>query len=343
MLASKYANEPTAAAIPTADRQCLEALIQHVQGALLAEGTDLAMATRMSAEINGIVKLYGGQFQPKRSDCHYLLSTDTWLGQQTAQLIADWLQQQGCTHTQVLHQKDLQTKDMQAFQSALADLVQWCEQTVDGYRQRGFRVIFNLTGGFKSVQGFLQTLAFFYADETVYVFETSDLIRIPRLPVRLVAAETVRENLMTFRQLSLGLPAEHLEQVPETLLLRIDDQVALSPWGELVWQRTKKQLYAEALHPAPSPQIIFTDRFRRSVEGLAPDRLVLVNERIDALARFLQDGFNSPSLDFKPLRGNPCPPSTHEIDAWADQDAKRIFGHYEGNCFVLDKLDQGLH
>ena len=53
---------------------------------------------------------------------------------------------------------------------------------------------------------------------------------------------------------------------------------------------------------------------------------------------------NVSSLDLKALRGNPRPPSTHEIDAWSDGDAKRIFGHFEGgNHFVLDKLDSGLH
>lgn len=36
-------------------------------------------------------------------------------------------------------------------------------------------------------------------------------------------------------------------------------------------------------------------------------------------------------------------PSTHEMDAWADLDAKRIFGHFEGGIFVLDKLEKGLH
>ncbi|MCH9056876.1 CRISPR-associated ring nuclease [Synechococcus sp. PCC 6716] len=348
-LVSTYANAKEAATIPAADRQTLEALVERVRAKLLSEGTTVAEAAKMSAEVNGIVKLYGEQFKPNSGDCHYLLCTDTWLGEQTARLVEAWFksvvqrQRLGSVHVEVYRQRDLQTKDMEAFQSALSELIEWCEQTVDGYRQGGFRVIFNLTGGFKSVQGFLQTLAFFYGDETVYVFETSDLLRIPRLPVRLVAEETVRDNLLTFRQLHLKLPAQHTDRIPETLLWRVDDQVDLSPWGELVWQRTKKHIYAEKLHPAPSDRIIFSDSFKRSVEGIAKDRLVLVNERIDELARYLQDGHHLQSLDFKPLKGNPCPPSTHELDAWADQDAKRIFGHYEGNCFVLDKLDRGLH
>ena len=48
-------------------------------------------------------------------------------------------------------------------------------------------------------------------------------------------------------------------------------------------------------------------------------------------------------LDFKQIKGKAMSPSTHEIDAWSDKDAKRIFGHYEGDAFVLDKLNKGLH
>ena len=63
---------------------------------------------------------------------------------------------------------------------------------------------------------------------------------------------------------------------------------------------------------------------------------------LDDLARYLETGQDQRSFDFKPLKGVPLPP-THEMDAWADQDAKRIFGHYEGQVFVLDRLDKALH
>ena len=49
-----------------------------------------------------------------------------------------------------------------------------------GYRQSHYRVVFNLVGGFKSLQGYMNTLGMFYADEIIYIFEapTADLIRI---------------------------------------------------------------------------------------------------------------------------------------------------------------------
>ncbi|PNK00579.1 hypothetical protein CEP12_18985, partial [Cylindrospermopsis raciborskii S14] len=97
--------------------------------------------------------------------------------EQTATLVEQWLRERGFTVNRI-RQTDLQTKDIESFQIALSDIVEFFENTIPGYRDSQHKIIFNLTGGFKSVQGFLQTLATFYADETIYIFETAkDLLR----------------------------------------------------------------------------------------------------------------------------------------------------------------------
>lgn len=309
--------------------------------------SNLEIAAKKSAELNGIIKLYEGQVEHKQ-DYHLLLCTDTWLGETTATLVAEWLRAKGVM-VEIKRQIDLQTQDIEAFQTALSEIVGWCEEIIPGYRSRGYKIIFNLTGGFKSVQGFLQTLATFYADESIYIFETAqDLLRIPRLPVQMVAGETVRQNLTIFRRLSVNLPVSKTTTIPETLLMKVDGLIGLSPWGELVWEQTKDTIYREGLYPSPSEKLKFGKSFEESVRKLAPDRFIHINDRIDQLAKNLETNgqYNPQSLDFKPLKGNPRPPSTHEMDAWADQDAKRIFGHFDhdrSDIFVLDKLDRALH
>lgn len=91
--------------------------------------------------------------------------------------------------------------------------------------------------------------------------------------------------------------------------------------------------------------LVFGARFRQTLDGLASDRFRHVNERLDQLARRLEEGetYNPRSLDFKPLQGGEYKGSTHECDAWADQDAKRLFGHFEGGRYIIDRLDKGLH
>jgi putative CRISPR-associated protein (TIGR02619 family) len=340
-LISKYANTKNPDDIQPEDRQTLQNLIQKVREKL--KTSDLNQAAKLSAELNGIIKLCNGQFKNPQ-DYHLLLCTDTWLGHTTATLVEGWLKAQGVI-TEVKRQTDLQTKDLNAFQLALSDIVSWCADTLPGYRNSGYRVVFNLTGGFKSIQGFLQTLATFYADESIYIFETAtDLLRIPRLPIEMAAETTVRENLLAFRRLAVELPVPNINSIPETLLLTIQGKTYLSPWGDLVWAQTKPQLYSETLHPSPSAKLAFGPKFEESIKGLPPNRLLLINSRLDQLAQCLESNgqYNPRSLDFKALKGNPCPPSTHELDAWSDQDAQRIFGHYEGDHFILDRLGKHL-
>lgn len=323
------------------DLSVLRRVIEEAENKL--KDADSATAAKMSAELNGIIKIYSGAFN-HQGDFHLLLCTDTWLGEVTANIAKDWLTGKGVI-AEVRRQKDLRTDDLSSFQVALADIVRFCEETAEGYRRNGYRVIFNLTGGFKSVQGFLQTLALFYADETFYVFESSEeLLRIPRLPVRMDAEKTVREHLQVFRRLSLGLKVdqEEIKKLPETFLLQIDNEYTLSEWGELVWQRTRDSIYRERVFQSPSDRIVYSQSFLKSIEGLSPDRLIQINKKIDDLTRYLETGQHVQSLDFKKLRGDELLPSTHEIDAWHDQDAKRIYGHFEEDKFVLDKLDRKL-
>ncbi len=315
------------------------------------QGADIASAKKFSAELNGIISYYQEVLDSRKGDFHQLLCTDTWLGEESAKLIRLWLDQKGLT-IDVHRPSDLRTKDVYSFQVALSDMVQWCDEVIRGYRKSHY-VVFNLTGGFKSIQGFMQIMAQFYADEAVYIFETGgELLRLPRLPLKMDAQETVKEHLEAFRRLALGLavPQEQLGKIPETMLLTIDGRTGLSPWGGLVWKQTRDEVYSTDIFPPPGKVLKYGPGFESSVADLPPDRKKLVNQRIDDLVKHLEESlsgigspYNPASLDFKPLKGNPMPPSTHECDAWSDRDARRIFGHFEDKVFILNQLNKGLH
>ncbi len=241
-------------------------------------------------------------------------------------------------------QKDLQTADMVSFQWALSDLTAWCAETVAGFMQ-SHHAVFNLTGGFKSVQGFLLTLSSFYAHEAVYIFEAGGLLRIPRLPIRMDAEQTVLAHLDFFRRAAANLPAQPEGTLADTMYVVMDGQNTLSAWGELVWRQTRNAVYSLEIHPPPSDMLRYGPGFMKSVANLDQDRKILLNTRIDQLAAHLENtqSRRSPaSLDFKRMQGNPCPPSTHEMDAWADRAAARLFGHFKGPVFILDRLGRHL-
>ena len=341
-LVFKYANKKCKDDIPEADRAILQSLITKVSE--LLKDADNQKAMRMSAELNGIIQIHNGRIA-KNNDLHLLLSTDTWLGEETAKLVKSWLERHNLI-VMIHRQTDLQTSEISSFQLSLSELIKKLSEEIPGYSRKGYKIIFNLTGGFKSVQGFLQSIANFYADETVYIFETStELLRIPKLPVKLDFTTIVEKYIDQFRKLSLGIEVDQsqLKGIPETLLFTIDGQTTLSAWGELIWEEAKKELYKKRLFSSPIKKIKYTDSFVSTASSLEKDRICLVNRRIDQLAEYFIKGTNPRSLDFKQLKGNPMMPSTHEIDAWSDKDAKRIFGHFEDDVFVLDKIDKGLH
>lgn len=349
ILLNRYTNAKKQDEIPVQDLAVIRNLIESRKSEFFQ--FDVEKISEASAELNALVQYYGGNVAGKPNsspDQHILLCTDTWLGETAAHLANDWLNSKFQINSRVERVTDLQTDNLDEFHFALTELVKWCGELLPTYHRSGYYIVFNLTAGFKAIQGFLQTLAVFYADETVYIFERSKtLLRIPRLPLKMQPDEAIRTNLKTFRRLANSLPVidDDIQGVQETLIISLDEQYALSTWGTLMWSQIRPSLYKENLWPSPSERIRFGEKFEGSLQGLDKDRLRMVNEKIDDLAIYLENkpGRSLDSLDFKPLKGNPKPPCTHEMDAWHDGSAMRLFGYYQGDVFVVDRLDEALH
>lgn len=345
----RYANVADPEEVPAKDREAIEAVIDAAGNALL--DASVSEARVLSAELNSLnLLLIEKKVHP--GDFHYLLCTDTWLGEAAAKILKSWIKKNYPESTHVLcRQRDLQTADIDAFQVALSDLVRQFANDIPGYKSSGYEVIFNLTGGFKSVQGFLQSVANFYADEAVYIFESSGdaLLRIPRLPVRMDGEAVIRAHLSDFRNIRAGIMRENTSGIAETLLFTIDGKPNLSAWGEMLWVDCFRRIYGEQLLPSPRPEkIVYGQKFSKAAGKLSTDRMVALNERLDQLNRFAADSeFNLNSLDVKPLKTDVAFPSTHELDAWHNGSAWRVYFHYQksddGKVIVLDDLNKGFH
>lgn len=350
-LLNTHANAVNPTDIPAADLERLQHYIQTAIANLQAQ-TSPQVLTRQSAELAALIAFYGGQLGSGASqDHHILLATDTWLSEQAAGAVRQVLQTHGYS-TEVKRHKNLRTNDLEGFRTAASALVEWAYSTLPGYRDSGYRIVFNLTGGFKAVQGFLQTLGTIWANECVYLYERSNqLIRIPRLPITIQADEPIRRHLTTMRRLGAGLHVtpEAAQDLPELLWMPVDDDTTmLSEWGEIVWREVKHSIYSEQLHPSPSPLVVWDEGFASTVPSNDPRRIAQINEKMDDLARYLESNrtHNPESLDFKKLQAGPKQGSTHEMDAWRDGSAKRIFGHFDpqnSSCFIVDRLDKALH
>lgn len=340
-VAFRHANAPTRAdAGPDGD--AIAGWLGEARTALL--DADLPAVRKASAELNALVALGDGE-APAMPDQHLLVPTDTWMGRETAAIVAEWLGAHGAS-VAVFDTKGLRGDRLASFQTSLPPLVKELLETLRGYQRAGHRIVFNLTGGFKSLNGFLAALAPHYADETVYLFETSaELLRIPHVPVRLALGETVAEHLIPFRRLARCLPVSDAEARALPALLTFEaapGQWMLSEWGEVVWDQEHRALYEKKLWPTPSDRIVYGDRFAASVNPLSPQKTYAVNERLDDLAVYLETGHSVKRLDLKKLKGTPKPGLTHELDAWADGGAKRIYGTLDGGVFTADHLGDHL-
>ncbi|MDR2341795.1 MAG: putative CRISPR-associated protein [Campylobacteraceae bacterium] len=286
-------------------------------------------AKKYSAEINGILSFYGGQLtKENKHDIHYLLATDTWLGEETANIVKLWLEANGFTDIRVYRHVDLQTSDLQAFRVSLANLVKWCDENIKPQRTEHCRVIFNLSGGFKSETGFLQMLGMFYADETIYIFERSnELMRIPHLPIKMDDEESIQKDLHDFRRAALNLDV-HSEKYG-IYWFEIDGMYSLTEWGELIFAHYKAEIYQKQIYPAPSEKIIFSPPFLNSCDNETAANKREINEKIDLFARFLENAKhpNPYSLHYHPVTHPHDDRVTHEFYAYSNNGAKRIYCH----------------
>ncbi len=193
-----------------------------------------------SAELNGIYGLYDEQLKNRTQDMHWLIATDTAQGTETAKIVEAFLQSQGL-NVQIYTPRGLSTASTRSFSDGIDILLTELKTMIDGYQ----KVCFNLVGGFKSLQAYLNTIGMFYAHEIIYIFEgaNSEVIKIPRLPIKIdetvIKPYTLEMALMTA---GVEFNRSELGDIQEALIFEVDDEVTLSNWGKLIWEQTKTKL-----------------------------------------------------------------------------------------------------
>jgi putative CRISPR-associated protein (TIGR02619 family) len=325
----------------------LDCLLKHL--VKKANAWDIKGARNNSAELNALLAYYGNKPSSGQGDIHYFVHSDTYVGKECANVIAAWWKNQGRNFNAALQAiGGLNTASYYSFRDAMSELARWCHNDISPMRNPPHNIVaFNLTGGFKSVQGFMQTLGMLYADETFYLFQGADeLMMIPRLPfdVNSSAQQEIERHFDVYRELSINISIDSsdtskISGIPESMLFT--DGVSgytLSVWGEIFWNKYKTELYKQRLYESPSPRIILTRGFCDEIERLGmPHIFSTVNERIDDLVQYwLSNGQRSINrLDYKRLAGQRNgvrPECTHEFDLWADGP----HGTARGCCHVIN-------
>jgi len=295
---------------------------------------------KLSAELNALVTFYNGNFN--KNDFHMLLHTDTYLGKLSAEVLEVFLESKGLQVNKFLA-KDLKTSSLEEFQIALSEVViKELSNVLEGYKTSGYEIIFNLTGGFKGVNAFLQTMASLYADKSIYIFETGDeLLNIPRLPIT-IDMEFFKENYEVLRKLELGFYDKAIEKLPQSIVMRIGDEYTLSPWGEMVWQKFKNEYYKTNLKKLVVDSIVYSDEFIKDVENLNPSEKLQLNKNLEKLEEYKTNNINLKSLRYHSLTGEISPKYSHEFYPFDGNDSRRCFCNESDGKIIIEKIGSHL-
>jgi putative CRISPR-associated protein (TIGR02619 family) len=325
-------------------KQKLAGIVKQAQSKL-AEA-DVAEQRKLSAELNGIHAVLE-KWKPQIVE-HRLLHTDTYIGRQAMELVRSKLEKEKRGDACPMTTPGLRTDSQLGFRGAISKLTKELLPELKGWKEKDYTIIFNLTGGFKSLNAYIQALGSFYADRCVFLFEakTSELMEIPRLPARLDIGDSVTKHERVFRKREHQYPVDATEAqgVPETLVDIIDNKAILSPWGDVAWAEHQGKVYGgDLLDPLSDKLDLSKKSLRKEFAKLPDKRKIETNQALDALSAYLDD--HRPQLKsntFKKLQGKPNPPSTHELYLWSDGDAGRLYGHYEDGIFIADSIGEHL-
>jgi putative CRISPR-associated protein (TIGR02619 family) len=243
-----------------------------------------------SAELNGIYGLYEEQLENGRLDTHYLVTTDTAQGQITANIIKEFLKRK-VNFVDIITPEKLSTASTKSFHQGIDDLIDWVDKKVKDFPKPKYDIYFNLVGGFKALQGCMNTIGMFYADKITYVFEgqSSKLITIPRLPIT-VDTNILKNHAVTLALLEAGasLSPEKTTTVPEAMVAERDGQMTISNWGQLIWKKYGDDFLSQDL--LDFPRISYAGDFRGEYKKIKDvNDKVRIQKTIAKVSRILEE------------------------------------------------------
>lgn len=203
---------------------------------------------KVSAELNAFYTYHEKYQSNKTTDIHYLIHTDTITGELSAKYVKKMMEDDDYKQVNLVKIDGLNTQDTLQFNQGIKNLFHWLNENMPTSNSHT-EIIFNLTGGFKSLQGYMNTAGMLYADKIIYIFETNaDLVEIDKLPI-VLDKQTIESNAKNFllAEVMGTVEAKFLEHIIPIYKQEIDDVAELSPIGLLAWLEFKKEILEQNL------------------------------------------------------------------------------------------------
>ena len=255
-----------------------------------------------SAELNGIYGLYDDQIEQGIPDMHLLITTDTAQGRVAAEIVESFLKTKGLTNISTYAPSGLSTASSYLFVEGMAKLIPWMQEIIKDYKNSRYTICFNLVGGFKALQGYLNTIGMFYADEIIYVFEGSNKrIKIPKLPIKVDVSEIepYQVQLAMMDAGEIPISWQEAQKVPKEWVYEIGQKIMLSAWGELLWDQCKEELLSKE-RPLPFPKLEYHQTFLDDYKAKPANEKIILQQnlaRAACLFKNHQDGISAMKED----------------------------------------------
>jgi hypothetical protein len=138
--------------------------------------------------------------------------------------------------------------------------------------------------------------------------------------------------------------AEEVEHIPKSIIISMDSDVALSPWGELVWQKYKSEFYKNKLVEPLSDKLRYAKEFRKQFNGFNPSEKRQLNKTLDMLEKYIlsPSEYNLSSLRYHPLHGKEAEKHSHELYPFDGNDSRRAFCNEKDGVITIETIDKHL-
>lgn len=271
--------------------------LDSIKSALIKESEKWSIqnAKNASAELNGLLSF---DENPKPADLLFFIVTDTYQSTLTFEVVSNFLKSHFKITAQEIILKHLTTKNKESFLEGIKELLKWADSTLKSYKDQGYSIYFNLTGGFKSLLGYLTPVGMFYADSIFYIFEAGGLIEIPKLPIKVdeqIFSEYAAEFLLMSK--NYFLDKDKIKELPDTMTEEAGaNKYGLSVWGDLLWDQAKSSILSEKLIQLPvlHYERSFMDDFRN--ENSTTERVKLQETLAKVSGLFLSSNFDASVL-----------------------------------------------
>lgn len=235
---------------------------------LKLESDSIKEQKRSCAELNGIISIRETYNIKNEQIFHFLITTDTYQGNFTGSIIESYLEKLNPLGVSCHSPSGLNTLSKTSFDSGIKELLKWCENTLPGYVDNNYEVLFNLTGSFKALQGYLTAIGMFYADKINYIFDGKEpsLLEIPSLPIE-IDTKVFENNIAQFLLMSVGanLPFEDVKNINSALVDSIENEYFFSVWGQLLWN--KKKSAALEKNVPQFDNIVYSESFKKDLKS----------------------------------------------------------------------------